>query len=72
MQYNHTSELCTNNNSSVDISSGLPSNNSSIEPSDQSSSSSSSSSSNAIIVVKIGMYQLLVPLLLNDYPSAIN
>ena len=70
MQYNHTSELCTNNNSSVDISSGLPSNNSSIEPSDQ--SSSSSSSSNAIIVVKIGMYQLLVPLLLNDYPSAIN
>ena len=70
MQYNHTSELCTNNNSSVDISSGLPSNDSSIEPSDQ--SSSSSSSSNAIIVVKIGMYQLLVPLLLNDYPSAIN
>ena len=70
MQYNHTSELCTNNNSSVDISSGLPSNNSSIEPSDQ--SSSSSSSSNAIIVVKIGMYQLLVPLLLDDYPSAIN
>ena len=69
MQYNHTSELCTNNNSSVDISSGLPSNNSSIEPSDQSSSSSSSS---ATIVVKIGTYQLLVPLLLDDYPSAIN
>ena len=68
MQYNHTSELCTNNNSSGDISRGLPSNNSSsIEPSDQSSTSSS-----ATIVVKIGMYQLLVPLLLDDYPSAIN
>ena len=57
----------TGNNPSGDISSGLPSNNSSIEPSDQPSTTSI-----ATIVVKKGMHQLPVPLLVDEYPSAIN